>query len=112
VLHVTGLTLAQVRTELAAGKSLSQIAQANGKTANEVIQAARTEYQNALSQSVTNGRLTQAQADATLAAFDQSAQQVVDDTTLGQQLRGRCAPGGTTGAAGRAQRSDRARIRV
>jgi hypothetical protein len=101
-----------VRTELAAGKSLAQIAQDAGKTVNDVIQAARAEYQSALNQSVTSGRLSQAQADARLAEFDQSAPQIVNDATLGQRLRGGCAPGGTTGAAGRAQRSDRARIRT
>ncbi|HEU5100521.1 MAG TPA: hypothetical protein VFU22_15940 [Roseiflexaceae bacterium] len=89
---VTGLTAEQVRTELTAGKSLAQIAQANGKTADQVIAAARASYQTALSQAVTNGRLTQAQADAALARFDQSAPQVMNDTTLGQR-RGPGKPG-------------------
>ena len=109
---VTGLTLAQVRTELGAGKSLAEIIKANGKTVNDVVHAARAEYQSALNQSVASGRLTQAQADARLAEFDQSAPQVVNDATLGQRLRGGCAPGDTTGAAGRAQRNDRVRIRT
>jgi hypothetical protein len=89
---VTGLTAEQVRTELGAGKSLAQIAQAKGKAAADVIAAARTTYQTTLSQAVTNGRLTQAQADAALARFDQTAPQIMADTTLGQH-RGPGKPG-------------------
>jgi hypothetical protein len=82
---VTGLTVEQVRTELGTGKSLAQIAQAHSKTAADVIAAARATYQTTLSQAVTNGKLTQAQADAALARFDQSAPQIVNDNTLGQR---------------------------
>jgi hypothetical protein len=88
---VTGLAVQQIRTELAAGKSLAQIAQEHGKTANDVIAAARTAYQSALSQSVASKRLTQAQADAALARFDQRAAQIVNDTTIGQRAGGACA---------------------
>ena len=80
---VTGLTEQEVVTELRNGKSLAQIAQGKGKTADDVIKAARTQLQDLLKQTVTNGRITQAQADAKLAQFDQAAPQVVNDTTLG-----------------------------
>lgn len=81
----TGLTTAQVVTELRGGRSLAQIAQARGKTANDIIQTARTVYANALNQAVANGRITRAQADAVLARFDQNATQIVNATTLGQR---------------------------
>ena len=86
---VTGLTRQEVMTELQSGKSLAQIAEGKGKTADEVIKAARTQLEDLLKQAVTDGRLTQAQADAKLQQFDQTASQVVNDTTLGQRL-GRC----------------------
>jgi len=85
---VTGLTTQEVVTELQSGKSLAQIAEGKGKTADDVIQAARTQLDDLLKQAVTDGRLTQAQADAKLQQFDQTAAQVVTDTTLGQRLGG------------------------
>ena len=86
---MTGLTEQEVATELQGGKSLAQIAESKGKTADEVIAAARTQLEDQLKQAVADGRLTQAQADAKLQQFDQTAAQVVSDTTLGQRL-GRC----------------------
>lgn len=82
----TGLTGKQVADELKAGKSLTQIAQAKGKTADQVIAAARTAIKARLDQAVTNGRLTQAAADQALATFDQQAPTVMADTTLGQKI--------------------------
>ena len=55
---VTGLTAQEVITQLQAGQSLAQIAQANGKTADEVIQAARTQLVTRLAQAVTDGKIT------------------------------------------------------
>jgi ElaB/YqjD/DUF883 family membrane-anchored ribosome-binding protein len=80
---VTGLTQQEVVTQLRNGKSLAQIAQDKGKTADDVIKAARTQLQDQLKQAVTNGRITQAQADAKLAQFDQTAPQIVSNTSLG-----------------------------
>ena len=70
---VTGLTQDDVRTALSSGQTLAQIVEANGKTADAVIAAARTTYEQQLAQAVTDGKLTQAQADAKLAEFDASA---------------------------------------
>lgn len=89
---VTGLSLEQVRTELQGGKSLAQIAQDNGHTADEVIASARSAYQARLAQAVSEGRITQAQADAALQRFDQEAPTVMSDTTLGQRA-GDCGSG-------------------
>jgi hypothetical protein len=82
---VTGLTAQEVQTQLQAGQSLAQIAQSKGKTAADVIQAARASLSTQLQQAVTAGNITQAQADARLAQFNQSATQLVNDTTLGQE---------------------------
>lgn len=90
---VTGLTQDQVLTQLQAGQSLEQIAQANGRTANDVIQAARTLLQDQLAQKVADGRLTQAEADTKLADFDTNAPQLVSDTTLGQRVGTGCGSG-------------------
>jgi hypothetical protein len=95
---VTGLTVAQVRAELAAGKSLAQVAQDNGKTTAEVIASARASYRTRLDQAVAAGRITQAQADAALQRFDTEAPARM--TAAG----GDCAPGTTARPTARSAR--------
>jgi transposase-like protein len=85
--EVTGLKAKDVTQALNSGQSLAQIAQAHGKTADDIIKAARTKLQDRLKQAVTNGHLTQTRADAALAQFEQSAPKVVADASLGQQIR-------------------------
>ena len=94
---VTGLTDQEVDTQLQAGQTLAQIAQSKGKTADDVIAAARTALTTQLAQEVTAGRLTQAQADAKLAQFNTTATQLVNDATLGQHAGGPGGPGGHWG---------------
>lgn len=77
---VTGLTEAQVHTELQAGKSLTQVAESKGKTAAEVIASARTTLKIRLDQGVKDGNITQAQADTRLADFDSKAPQLMQQT--------------------------------
>ena len=81
---VTGLTRQEVQTDLQAGQTLTETAESKGKTAADVIAAARTELQTHLAQDVTDGKLTQADADAKLKAFDDSATATMTSTTLGQ----------------------------
>jgi hypothetical protein len=56
-----GITADQLRTELP-GKSLAQVAQAHGKSANDVAAALKTAANQRIDQAVTAGRLTAAQA--------------------------------------------------
>jgi hypothetical protein len=56
-----GITADQLRTELP-GKSLAQVAQAHGKTANDVATALKTAANQRIDAAVTAGRLTAAQA--------------------------------------------------
>lgn len=81
---VTGLTTDEVLAQLQSGQSLAQIAESNGKTAEDVIAAARTQLEDLLDQAVADGRLTQAQADAKLANFDAAAPDIVNNTGLWQ----------------------------
>jgi predicted transcriptional regulator len=90
---VTGLAHDEVFTDLKAGQSLAQIAVSKGKTADEVIVAARTQLQDSLKQAVTDGKLTQAQADSALADFDKTATETVNSTTLGTTGPGLGGPG-------------------
>jgi uncharacterized protein (DUF433 family) len=98
---VTGLTVQDVMTQLQSGKSLAQIAESKGKTADDLIAAARTALQASLKQAVTDGKLTQAQADNQLQRFDASAKQIVNSTNLGGPRAGFGHGGpGTGGQAG------------
>ena len=94
---VTGLSLADIRTQLQAGKTLTQIAESKGKTATDVVNAARKTQQTALDQAVTNGRITREQADAKLKAFDTAAPDAMKSTTPGGAggfMRGGCGDKG------------------
>lgn len=71
--EVTGLTVDEVRQALQDGKTLTQIAESQGKTADEIVQAARQDLQAMLDQAVASNWMTQERADAKLRAFDDSA---------------------------------------
>jgi len=83
---VSGIKPQDVLTGLRAGKSLAQIAQEHGKTADDVIKAARARLEDQLKQAVAKSRLTQDRADALLAQFDQAAPQVMSNQNLGAPL--------------------------
>jgi hypothetical protein len=61
-----GLSEDALRTQLESGKTLAQVAQAQGKTVSGLIDALVAEEKQELADAVTAGRLTQAQADARL----------------------------------------------
>ncbi|MBA3468698.1 MAG: hypothetical protein H0T53_03540 [Herpetosiphonaceae bacterium] len=54
--EVTGLTIDEVRAELAAGRSLAQVAQDNGKTVDDVIAALETNAKSSLTQMLEQAR--------------------------------------------------------
>jgi polyhydroxyalkanoate synthesis regulator phasin len=62
-----GLTEAQLRTQLESGKSLADVAKAQGKTAEGLVQALVDAAKKQLDAAVAAGRLTQTQADSILA---------------------------------------------
>jgi hypothetical protein len=82
----TGTQAKDVVAALKSGQSLSQYAQAHGKTDAEIIGAARTKLDDRLKQAVSGGKLTQERADALLRLFDDAAPKVMTDQKLGDQL--------------------------
>lgn len=82
---VTGLKPREVAVQLRNGKSLAQIAEAKGKTANDIIQAARIKLKERLDKAVAEGKITQERADTALTNFDQAAPQIVNRTDLLKQ---------------------------
>lgn len=88
---LTGLDVATIRTELQNGRSLAQIAAAHGSSGDALVQAVVDAAKTRLDRAVSNGRLTQAEADQMLATIRERATTLVNDTTLGTQLAERAA---------------------
>src|SRR5207302_4640343 len=66
-----GITESQLREDLAAGKTLAQVADDRGKSVDGLIQAMTNAAKERLDAAVAAGRLTRAQADAVLADVKQ-----------------------------------------
>jgi uncharacterized coiled-coil protein SlyX len=73
-----GLTPAQLREQLRSGKSLAQIAVAQGKTVAGLEDAIIADVQTHLDQAVAKGRLTAAQETAVLARLKQRVDDLVN----------------------------------
>jgi hypothetical protein len=89
-----GLTTTDLRTQLAAGKSLSAIAVANGKTADGLKAALTTAATADLDAAVTAGRLTAAQETTILANLPARLDQEISETHSGGFGGGPGGPGG------------------
>ena len=91
-----GITPEQLRTELP-GKSLAQVAQAHGKSANDVATALKNAANQRVDQEVSAGRLTADQANtrkqAAAQRIDQLVNQVVPQGGLGGGPGGFGGPG-------------------
>ena len=75
--NTIGVTPQQLRTDLQT-KSLAQIAQEHGKTAAEVATAMKNAAHQRIDQAVTNGRLTQDQANTAKTQIDQRIDQFMN----------------------------------
>ncbi len=76
--QVTGLSVEQVVTQLQTGKTFAEIAQAQSKTAADLVNAFLADRKSALDKAVTEGRITQAAADTLLATMKTNVEQHVD----------------------------------
>ncbi len=88
-----GITPEQLRAELN-GQSLAQVAQAHGKSRDQLIQFLVSNAQQRLNEAVQAGRLTQQQADQRLADLRARIEQMVD--RVPQPRQPRQGPGGST----------------
>jgi hypothetical protein len=85
-----GLTDAELRTELASGKTLAQIAKAKDKSVDGLKQALAAETKKELDAAVKAGRLTRAQADELQARMTARLDDLVNGTgALGRPHDGR-----------------------
>ena len=87
-----GLTQAELQAQLQSGKSLAEIAKAQGKSVDGLKKALATEMQKRLDTAVKAGKLTQAQADEMQARMTEHLDDLVNGTGGG--------PGGHHGGMG------------
>ena len=85
-----GISATDLRTQLAAGKTLAAIATANGKTVDGLKAALTTAAKSDLDAAVTAGKLTQAQEDKILAALPARLDEEINEAHTG-------GPGGGPG---------------
>ncbi len=72
IAQALGITVAELRTELSAGKSVADVAKAKGVDLDKVINAVMEQQTKLANAAVAAGRLTQAQADAWLGNLRQN----------------------------------------
>jgi polyhydroxyalkanoate synthesis regulator phasin len=77
-----GLTEAELRTKLSAGRTLADIAKARGKSVDGLKQAILDEAEEKLDQLVEDGELTRAEADQMLARMKSHIDDLVDHGML------------------------------
>lgn len=88
-----GLTEAKLRTELESGKTLAQVAKAQGKSVEGLIAALKADAKQKLDAAVKAGRLTQAQETRMLADLNQRLGDFVNGKLMGRHQRGFDGPG-------------------
>ncbi len=84
--QLSGLTRQEVVDELATGQTLAQIAQAHGTSADAVVAAMSAKAKERLDKQVENGRISQERADELLSRLQTKANELMNDTTLGEKV--------------------------
>ena len=80
-----GLTVAELRERLADGRSLADIAEAEGKSGDGLKQAILDEARENLDEAVAEEKLTREQADAALERLEASVDDLVEGTFEGRR---------------------------
>ncbi|MGE5273379.1 MAG: hypothetical protein ACM3QU_06340 [Verrucomicrobiota bacterium] len=83
-----GLSESELQTQLASGKTLADVAKAQGKSVDGLVSALLADEKKELDAAVAAGRLTQAQADELLASAEQRITAMVNGTMPGPGRHG------------------------
>lgn len=94
-----GMTEAELKAELEAGKSVADVAKAKNIDLDEVIAKLTAAFKAHLDEEVASGKHTQAEADAKLAEFKTRVTEMVNTAGLPQH-GGKGGPGGHGGKGG------------
>jgi hypothetical protein len=101
VATLLGVTTDELQTALQGGQPLAQIAEAHGKTAQDVVDVLVADITQHFADEVAAGEHTQAEADQMIAAF---TQQITDAVNNGGPVMG--GPGGPGRPGGRGHHGD------
>jgi hypothetical protein len=83
-----GITREQLRTQLRDGKSIAEIAKAQGKSLDDVRTSLKADAKTAADKAVKDGDLTQAQADELLSHLDEALSHLGDARPKSFRFRG------------------------
>ncbi|MBC8162639.1 MAG: hypothetical protein H7Z42_15615 [Roseiflexaceae bacterium] len=83
--NTLGLSTADLTTQLRAGQTIAQIAQAKGSTEQAVLNAALAAAKTQLDQQVAAGTITQARADSAYAELQQRGAQILNGRGHGRR---------------------------
>lgn len=92
-----GLTSDELTAEVNSGKTIAQIAEENGVSSTDLVAALETAHQESLAQAMTDGTLTQEQADSMLAQMSGRYEWMLDNMGSGGMMNGRVGAGGCHG---------------
>jgi len=85
---VLGLTNDELTAEVNSGKTIAEIAEAQGVSRADLVAAVETAHQDALAQAVADGALTQEQADAMLTQMAGRYEWMIDNMGAGYGMMG------------------------
>jgi hypothetical protein len=100
VASVLGLTASELRTQIDAGKTLAQVATAQGVDVQKVIDTIVSEMKAHLAVEVASGEHTQAEVDAKLAELDARVTEMVNKVRPAHPANGRGGRHGHEGGRG------------
>lgn len=89
--QISGLSRQDVVAELTAGKTLAEVAAANGSSAGAVVAAVSDKAKERLDKQVQSGRISQARADELLKRLETKAGDLMNDASLGGKIADRQA---------------------
>jgi hypothetical protein len=89
-----GLTSDELNAEINSGKTLAQVAEEKGISRSNLVAVLETAHKDSLSQAVTDGTLTQEQADNILAQMSGNYEWMLDNMGRGGMMGGQYGQGG------------------
>jgi hypothetical protein len=92
-----GISRRELREQLRDGKSVADIARAQGKSLDDVRAALKADARRRIDRAVGDGRLTRQQADRLLSRVDRALERLDRAPALRGRLHGRGAPGARPG---------------
>ncbi len=84
----TGLTADELRTALRDGSTVAELIEANGESVDAYVEAAVAEAQTKLDEAVTEGRISQEQADEMAANLEDNVTAMANGEFEGREIFG------------------------